>query len=108
MASSLIKPSAFETAYAESARISGRTTSATTSAAEARRAPAIISRLPRCPSRKPWPSALLILDTVVGARSVRGQPLAVRERRRNAAQRARAVARDIDHARPLLEIVHAQ
>src|SRR5437868_8832879 len=53
-------------------------------------------------------SLVLLVETILGARRVRRQAFAARQRRREAAERLRTLARNRDHARSFLEIVHAQ
>src|ERR1700716_115366 len=53
-------------------------------------------------------SLVLLVETILGARRVRRQAFAARQRRGQAAERLRTLARNRDHARPFLEIVHAQ
>src|ERR1700694_4628533 len=53
-------------------------------------------------------SLVLLVETILGARRVRRQALAARQRRGQAAKRLRTLARNRDHARSFLETVHAQ
>ena len=53
-------------------------------------------------------SLALLVETILGARRVRRQTFAARQRRGQAAERLRTLARNRENARPLLKIVHAQ
>src|SRR5580765_2276693 len=86
-------PSACAIAYADSARISGRSTAATTAAA---------SRV--LDSLRPSIS----LDPIERALRMRVESFAARERRGDRTERSRRLGRDIQHARALLEIVDAE
>src|SRR5438552_7618284 len=112
MASSLTMPSAFATAYADSARISGRTTDATRSAAEeafpSPRSPGDGAEPVIRPTEFPADAPASFVQPIFGASRMRRQALAARERDRRAAERLRTGGGDRDDAASLLEIVHAK
>src|SRR5450755_699775 len=53
-------------------------------------------------------SLILLVETIFGARRVRRQAFAARQRRCESPQRLRALSRNRDHAGPFLEIVYAE
>src|ERR1700675_4158509 len=53
-------------------------------------------------------SLVLLVETILGARRVRRQAFAARQRRRQAAERLSALPRNCDYAGAFLEIIHTQ